>query len=135
MLRYKLIHPEIISELAYCGHGDKILIADGNYPLESKTGEDAAKVYLGLVPGSPTVTEVLEAIADAVNIEAYSVMEPEDGSRPEIFDEFGRMLKLPAEGLSRYAFYDACMDPEVKLVISTGEKRVFANILITVGVA
>lgn len=135
MLRYKLIHPEIISELAYCGHGDKILIADGNYPLESKTGEDAAKVYLGLMPGTPKVTEVLEAVLDAVNVEAYCVMEPEDGSRPEVFDEFERMLQLAPEGLSRYGFYDACMDPDVKLVISTGEKRTFANILLTVGVA
>ena len=61
MLTGKLIHPEIMRVLSLCGHGDKILIADGNYPLASKTGE-SEKVYLGLTPGLPTVTDVLEAL-------------------------------------------------------------------------
>lgn len=33
MLKGKLIHPDIMAALALCGHGDKVLIADGNYPL------------------------------------------------------------------------------------------------------
>ena len=61
MLTGKCIHPEIMRYLSLCGHGDKILIADGNYPLASKTG-DAPKVYLGLMPGLPTVTDVLAAL-------------------------------------------------------------------------
>ena len=32
MLKGKLIHPDIMAALALCGHGDKVLIADGNYP-------------------------------------------------------------------------------------------------------
>lgn len=55
MLKGKLIHPDIMAALALCGHGDKVLIADGNYPLDSKSGE-AETVYLGLTPGLPTVT-------------------------------------------------------------------------------
>ena len=39
MLTGKLIHPDILAALALCGHGDKVLIADGNYPLDSKSGE------------------------------------------------------------------------------------------------
>ena len=61
MLKGKLIHPDIMAALALCGHGDKVLIADGNYPLDSKTGQ-AETVYLGLTPGLPTVTDVLAAI-------------------------------------------------------------------------
>ena len=56
MLKSGCIHPGIMSALSLCGHGDKILIADGNYPLNAKSG-DAAKVYLGLAEGIPTVTE------------------------------------------------------------------------------
>ena len=37
--------------------------------------------------------------------------------------------------LGRYEFYDACCQPGVRLAISTGEKRTFANLLITIGVA
>ena len=63
-------------------------------------------------------------------------METGDGTTPEIFQEFKTMLPdLELEKLGRYEFYDACCEPAVRLAISTGEKRTFANILITVGVA
>lgn len=29
------INPLVSEALAYCGHGDRILIADGNYPIEA----------------------------------------------------------------------------------------------------
>ena len=61
---------------------------------------------------------------------------PEDGSTPEIFSDFTRLLGgMALDGLDRWAFYGACCEPKVRLAISTGEKRVFANILLTVGVA
>ena len=44
MLRGKLIHPDIMAALALCGHGDKVLIADGNYPLDSKTGRHVLEI-------------------------------------------------------------------------------------------
>lgn len=135
MLKGNLIHPDIMAALALCGHGDKVLIADGNYPLDAKTG-DAETVYLGLTPGMPTVTDVLAALQSAVNIEKAEVMDPADGTTPEIFGEFQTMLGgMELCKLGRYEFYDACCLPAVRLAISTGEKRVFANLLITVGVA
>ena len=135
MLKGKLIHPDIMAALALCGHGDKVLIADGNYPLDSKTG-DAELIYLGLTPGLPTVTDVLEAVQSVINIEKAEVMEPGDGSTPEIFGQFQSMLGgMELDKLGRYEFYDACCLPGVRVAISTGEQRTFANILITVGVA
>ena len=82
MLKTTCIHPEIMDVLSRCGHGSKILIADGNYPLAEKTG-NAAKVYLGLRRGCPTVTEVLEALCDVVPFERAEVMTREDGEEPE----------------------------------------------------
>lgn len=135
MLKGKLIHPDIIAALALCGHGDKVLIADGNYPLDSKTGM-AETIYLGLTPGLPTVTDVLAAVQSAVVIEKAEVMEPGDGATPEIFGAFTQMLGgMELARLGRYEFYDACCQEGVRLAISTGEKRTFANILITIGVA
>ena len=107
MLKGKLIHPDIMAALALCGHGDKVLIADGNYPLDSKTGQ-AETVYLGLTPGLPTVTDVLAAIQSTVNIEKAEVMDPADGTTPEIFGEFQTMLDgMELNKLGRYEFYDA----------------------------
>lgn len=134
MLEGKLIHPELMAALALCGHGDKILIADGNYPLDSKTA-GAKKVYLGLTPGLPTVTEVLETLQSVIEIEKAEVMDPADGTTPEIFGQFRAMLGgMELEKLGRNEFYDACCMPGVRLAVSTGEQRVFANVLLTVGV-
>lgn len=135
MLKGNLIHPDIMATLALCGHGDKVLIADGNYPLDAKSG-NAEKVYLGLTPGLPTVTAVLAAVQSAVEIEKAEVMEPGDGTTPEIFGEFTQMLGgMALDRIGRFDFYDECCKECVRLAISTGEKRTFANILITVGVA
>lgn len=136
MLKTTLIHPEIISALSFCGHGSKVLIADGNYPLQEKSG-NAKKVFLGISSGLPTVTEVLKAIHSVCEIEKAEVMVPEDGSEPAIFAEFREELdQMTLDGLDRYAFYDACMKNDaVYLAISTGEKRIYANILITIGCA
>lgn len=133
MLKTDCIHPDIIRVLSLCGHGDKILIADGNYPLASKTG-DAERIYLGLKQGSPTVTEVLEVIGKTINVEKAEVMVPE-GETPPIFAEFKKILGgIKLEGLNRFEFYDVCGQPDVRLAISTGEQRTYANILLTVNV-
>jgi L-fucose mutarotase len=135
MLTNGCIHPQIMQALSLCGHGDQILIADGNYPLASKTG-DAEKVYLGLVSGSPTVTAVLEALLSDIRVEAATVMDPGTGSEPGIYAEFRQALPgVELAKLGRFEFYDACGGKTVRLAISTGEKRVYANILLTVGVA
>ena len=34
------------------------------------------------------------------------------------------------EKIGRYAFYEACCKEEVRMVISTGEQRTFANVLL-----
>ena len=81
--------------------------------------------------------QVLEAVLSAVNVEKAEVMVPEDGIEPEIFAEFRQMLGgMELSGLERYAFYDACMaEGAIVLAVSTGEQRVFANILLTIGCA
>lgn len=127
------IHPELLHQLSLCGHGDMILIADGNYPLASESG-CAEKIYLGLCAGAPTVTQVLHVLLQEINIEAAAVMMPE--KEPEIFTEFRRELGFSdLKKLSREQFYQAAQDRKVRIAIATGEQRVFANILLTVGVA
>ena len=135
MLTGACIHPDLMRVLSLCGHGDKVLIADGNYPLASRSG-GAEKVYLGLTPGLPTVTDVLAVLQTVVRVEKAEVMDPADGTTPEIFGEFQTMLDgMELNKLGRYEFYDACCQPGVRLAISTGEQRIFSNLLITIGVA
>lgn len=135
MLTTELINPQIISALAKCGHGDKILILDANYPIVSKSG-NAEKIYLALSRDCPTATKVLEVLKTVINFEKMELMVPDDGPEPAIFAEYKEILpECDIEEHSRYEFYDACCEDNVKVAILSGESRVYANILLTIGVA
>ncbi len=137
MLKFPVLHPELIKSLAMCGHGDLILIADGNYPLDSATNSGATKIYLNLTHGIPSVTQVLEVILPALKIEKAEVMRPDaPAAEPKIFDEFRDNLEsgFTLESLDRFSFYEVCRRANVRLAIATGDQRTYANILLTVGV-
>jgi len=136
MLKGKLTHPEILSILGAAGHGSKVLIADGNYPFSTGSLSTSPIVFLNLTPGLCTVTQVLEALLDAIEIEAAEVMVPDDGSRPPIFSEFENLLPdtIKLTNRERFEFYDLVKSSDTALVIATGEQRIYANLLLTIGV-
>jgi L-fucose mutarotase len=146
MLKSRLIHPELLRALGAAGHGAKVLLADGNYPLSTRSPASAARVYLNVAPGLVTVTDLLDALVSAIPIEAAEVMVPADGPEPPIFAQFrgilARASTAPGTGpdhleltaLSRTDFYAAASAPEVALAIATGERRIYANLLLTIGV-
>jgi len=141
MLKSRLLHPQIIAALARGGHSSKVLISDGNFPHWTRKGPNAEVVYLNLTPGLPTVTQVLDVLLSAIPIEAAEVM---DYARtgpyaltqdPPIWDEF-RPLVAPVEltKIERFAFYDLAQSSDTILTIATGEQRIYANLLLTIGV-
>lgn len=135
MLTHRLIHPDILQALASAGHGSKVLITDGNYPAITQVGENAALVYLNLAPGMPTVTDVLGVLLTAIPVEDAAVMEPESGSEPPIFSDFRRLLpRLELSRLGRFEFYEDASGPDTCLQIVTGDQRLYANLLLTIGV-
>lgn len=135
MLRYRLIHPQILQALGTAGHGSTVLIADGNYPFTTGSAPAAQRVFLNLAPGLVGVPDVLRALVDAMPIEAAHVMVPDSGPEPSIFAEFRELLPdTPLQSLGRFPFYEAAREPRCALVIATGEQRVYANLLLTVGV-
>ncbi len=136
MIDAKLIHPQILSALGGAGHGATILIPDGNYPVATNAHPRAERVYLNLAPGMVTVTAVLKALLTVTPIEAAQVMRRDDGDEPSIYSDFRRLLPaaVPLQPLERFAFYDEAKKDSCCLVIATGEQRIYANILLTIGV-
>lgn len=145
MLKSQLLHPQILAALARAGHSSKVLISDGNYPHWTRRGPNTEVVYLGLSPGFPTVSHVLNVLLTAVPIEAAQVMDyartgPHAlADEPQIWREFrqsisGAGLNLELEKLERFAFYHAAAQPDVCLTIATGEQRIYANLMLTIGV-
>ena len=145
MLKGPLLHPNILGAIARAGHGSRILISDGNFPHWTTRGSNAEVVYLNLAPGLVSVTDVLRALAATVPIEAAAVMETlKDGPyamrhEPPIWSEFRDILNsagAPAvlQEIERFAFYKTAAEPETCLVVATGDQRLYANLLLTIGV-
>ena len=136
MLKTQLLHPEILNVLGGAGHGSKVLIADGNFPFGTGANPSAKRVYLNLAPGLLTVTDVLQVLVGAIPVEAAEVMQPASGDEPSIFSEFRQILPqgVDLKRLGRFEFYDVARELHTALVIATGEQRIYANILLTIGV-
>jgi L-fucose mutarotase len=135
MLRTPLIHPEILGALAAAGHGSQVLISDGNFPHATATPPGARRVYLNLSPGRVTVTEVLAAVVPTVPLEAAAVMRPHDAAEPAVLAEYRALLPagLAVEVVERLAFYELARRLDVTLAVATGDQRLYANILLTIG--
>lgn len=135
MLRTGLIHPQILEALGSAGHGSLVLISDGNYPSLTAPYADARRVYLNLRPGMVNVDEILAALIPVLPIERVAVMAPDDGSNPPVQGQLLGMLgpETAIAHLSRFDFYAATRSQDLALVIVSGDRRWWANLLITIG--
>ncbi|WP_426592449.1 RbsD/FucU family protein [Cellulomonas sp. McL0617] len=136
MLTHTLLHPGILAALAAAGHGSQVLVADANYPHSTGTHRRATRVHLNLRPGLVGVDDVLATLLTAIPVEAAHVMVPDDGAHIPAHDGFRAAVgpDVAWHDLDRFAFYRAARTRDVALVIATGDVRVYANVLLTIGV-
>lgn len=137
----KIISPDLLKALAEMGHGEELVIADGNFPCES-IGKNAIVVR---ADGS-NVPEILEAILKLFPLDSYSaqpvtLMEVVKGDTvptPEIWSTYKDILNkyepdnCEIEYVERFKFYERAKN--AYLIIATGEEAVYANILLKKGV-
>ena len=136
-----LISPELLKVLCEMGHGDELVIADGNFPCES-VGKNAVVVRAD----GHGVPELLAAILQLIRLDAYvdkpvALMEVVPGDScppPEIWDVYKRILNkhepdnCAIDMTERFAFYERAS--KAYLIIATGETAIYANILLKKGV-
>ena len=136
MLKYGLIHPPLLGALARCGHGSRILIADANYPHVTGAPAAAERIYLNLAPGLLTVSQVLKLLLEAIPVESAIVTLNEAHEEPLVVAEYRQLLPpgVAVQALARFEYYEAVKSPDTCLVIATGEQKLYANVLLVVGV-
>ena len=138
MLYGPMTHPPLLRALAGAGHGSKILVADSNYPHETLANPRSTVVFLNLSPGMINATDILDVVKKTVPIEAAAIMVPAPDAEPveiPIHDEFRAALPdVPFTKISRWDYYDAASADDVAVVIASGEARIYANLLLTIGV-
>ena len=136
----KIVSPQLLKVLCEMGHGDEIVLADGNFPAESM-GKGAIVVRAD----GHGVAELLDAVLALVPLDQYAeqpaaLMEavPGDPCVPVIWDEYKALLDAHGEDsqriqmLERFAFYERAK--KAYAVVATGETAIYANILLKKGV-
>lgn len=137
MLRYPVIHPDLLQVLAAAGHGSQILVADALYPHSTGAHPAARRIHLNLREGLVAASDIVAAIDDATYLEAASFMQnAEGGDSPAVTDYRAQLAhrELAWIGIERFAFYEAARSPSVAAVVVSGETRPYANLLLTIGV-
>lgn len=136
-----ILSPELLKILCEMGHSDRLVIADGNFPAESM-GKNA-KVIRCDGHGTP---ELLDAILQLFPLDTYvknpvSLMEVMAGDAVEtpIWNEYYDIIsRYDSRGaecvaqIERFAFYEEAK--KAYAIIATGEKALYANVMLQKGV-
>jgi L-fucose mutarotase len=128
----KVISPELIKVLMEMGHGDEIVIADGNFPSASM-----AKNLIRL--DGHGVPVILEAILQFFPLDDYVespvvLMDNNSDDRPDIWTCYEDIVKPYEKKISqieRFEFYDRAK--QAYAIIATSEPAIFANIILKKG--
>jgi L-fucose mutarotase len=133
-----ILSPELLKVLMEMGHGDELVLGDGNFP--------AASMSRRLVRcDGHGVPELLDAILTFFPLDTFvekpvALMQVVDKSaeEPSIWQEYRDIVARHApqasgvEYVERFAFYDRAR--EGYAIVATGETALYANIILKKGV-
>lgn len=133
-----IIPPDLLKILMEMGHGNEIVIGDGNFPA-------AAYAQRLVRCDGHGVPEILDAILQLMPLDTYvdsplTLMEvvEKDADDPEIWAKYKEIARkhepdnCKFEQMERYAFYERAKDAYA--IIATGESAIYANIILKKGV-
>lgn len=136
-----ILSPMLLKTLCEMGHSDRLVIADGNFPSESM-GKDAIVIRCD----GHGVPELLDAILTVFPLDTYvkkpvNLMQVVEGDNVEtpIWDTYNQIVsKHDQRGtdaigtIERFAFYE--QSKSCYCIIATGEKSMYANVMLQKGV-
>ena len=137
----KILSPELLKVLCEMGHGDRIVLADGNFPAE-RVGKNAIVIRCD----GHGVPELLEAVLQVMPLDTYvdhpiALMEivPGDTVKTPIWEEYKKIIgrydergEDTIEYIERFEFYEQARDAYA--IVATGEAAQYANVMIQKGI-
>ena len=137
----KIISPELLKILCEMGHGDRLVIADANFPSES-VGKNAKVIRMD----GHSATNVLKAILQLIPLDTYveqpvNLMQkvPGDNVATPIWEEYAEIVEtiggMDAShigNIERFEFYEQAKS--AYCIIATGESALYANVMLQKGV-
>jgi L-fucose mutarotase len=131
-----ILSPDLLKILMEMGHGDEIVLADGNFP--------AASMAERLVRSDGNqVPELLEAVMKLLPLDpfvecpvALMAVVPGDSSHPAIWEKYREIIQhyekfSDFEYVERFAFYERAR--RAYAVVATSETALYANIILKKG--
>jgi L-fucose mutarotase len=132
------ISPDLIKVLMEMGHGDELVIGDGNFPSASIAQRLVRADGLGCLT-------LLEAILNVFPLDQYvekpvalMAVVPGDPYKPVIWDDYRKVIRKLEPGFTdfdyveRFAFYERAK--QAYAVLATSEMALYANIILKKGV-
>ena len=131
-----VISPDLLKILMEMGHGDEIVLADGNFPAAS-VAQRLARSDGNQVP------ELLEAVLKLFPLDPFTerpaavmAVVPGDSSKPTIWETYKEIIQRHEkfsdfEYVERFAFYERAR--RAYAVVATSESAVYANIILKKG--
>jgi len=133
-----ILSPELLKVLMEMGHGDEIVLADGNFPAAS----NARRLVRCAGHGVPALLVAVGALSplDTYVEGPVGLMEKVPGDQVEtpIWDEYRDLLRKTGNGgmriehVERQTFYERAR--AAYAVVATGEGALYANVLLKKGV-
>ncbi len=133
-----VISPDLIKVLMEMGHGDELVIADGNFPSASIAQRLVRADGLGC-------SVLLDAILSLFPLDQYveksvalMAVVPGDPYKPVIWDEYRTVVQkyemnfTDFDHVERFAFYERAR--KAYAVLATSEMALYANIILKKGV-
>ena len=132
----KTLSPDLLKVLCEMGHGDEIVIGDGNFPAASNANILVRADGIG-------ACEILDAVLQVFPLDQYDpdnfvLMQKVEGDNTDtsIWKDYEKILKKyePDAQVSfeeRFAYYDRAK--KAYAVIATGEEKKYANIILKKG--
>ncbi len=133
-----IISPELLKILMEMGHGDEIVIGDGNFPAAS----NAKRLVRADGHGIP---EILAAVLKLMPLDPYveepvTLMQVVEGDdyEPVIWEEYKEIIdkygeqKVDLGYIDRFSFYERAS--KAYAIVATGEESLYANIILKKGV-
>jgi len=133
-----LLSPELLKILMEMGHGDEIVIADGNFPSASIARRLVRADGHGVPPLLKAVLTLFPLDSYVPHAVALMQRVPGDTTPTPIWDQYRSILKASGEAFSdfeyveRFAFYERAK--QAYAVVATGESALYANIILKKGV-
>lgn len=137
----KILSPQLLKVLDEMGHSDRIVIGDGNFPVET-IGKNAIVIRCD----GHNTPELLDAILQLFPLDSYvkhpvELMEvmPGDPVETPVWETYKEIIaKHDARGaaaigtIERFAFYEKARTAYA--VVATGESALYANVMLQKGV-